>query len=143
MKTSWGKKTAGAFKHTLVIRKESVLERMKRDQEVEATRVKSAAERAKNFWASLYSWMGYLLIFVIGLGMAGPPIVISLVRNEIGKGEWTHLETAPADIIDPEIIPTPEDWNPRDVNVKEKAAAGVGKHAKVQIEDEEEEDFND
>ena len=101
----------GAFRHTLVIRKDSVLERMKKELEIENNRTKSAAERAKNFWAILYSWMGYLVIFAIGLAMAGPPIVLTLVKNEIGKGEWTHLETAPADIIDPEIIPAPDDLN--------------------------------
>lgn len=54
--------------------------------------MKSAAERAKNFWAMLYSWIGYLVIILIVLGLASPPIVLSLVKNEIAKGEWTHLE---------------------------------------------------
>lgn len=82
----------GAFKHTLVIRKDSVIDRMKRDQEIEQKRVKSAAERARNFWAVLYSWIGYLVIFLVVLALAGPPIMLTLVRNEIGKGEWTHLD---------------------------------------------------
>ena len=30
-KTSWGLQTAGAFKHTLVVRKDAVIERMKRE----------------------------------------------------------------------------------------------------------------
>lgn len=86
----------------------------------------------------LYSWIGYLVIILIVLGLASPPIVLSLVKNEIAKGEWTHLEQAPADIVDPEIIPTPDDWIPQNVNVSETI-----KKSSTQVEDEEEEDFND
>jgi hypothetical protein len=74
----------GAFKHSLVIRKDSVIARMKNDQEIEQKRVKSAAERAKNFWAGLQSWIGYLVIFVIIVCMASPPFIINMVKNEIG-----------------------------------------------------------
>ena len=83
---------------------------MKRDLEIEQNRVKSTTERAKNFWAVFYSWMGYFLIFAIILAVAGPPIVLNLVKNEIAKGEWTHLDVAPADIVDPEIIPEPNEY---------------------------------
>ena len=72
------------------------------------------------------------------------------IKNEIGSGEWTHLEQAPADIIDPEIIPTHEDWQPQNVDVsktvnnimKEKASKSKDEE-KTGEEEEEEEDFND
>lgn len=73
---------------------------MKRDAEIESKRVKSAAERASSLWSTLKSWFGYLVILIVILAFAGPPLVVNLVRNEIAKGEWTHLEQAPADVVD-------------------------------------------
>ena len=121
-KTSWGLQTCGAFKHTLVIRKDAVIERMKREQEREQKRVKSAAERAKNFWTGIKTWSGYLVIFLVALVFIGPPVLMTYIKNEIAVGEWTHLEQAPADIVEPEVFEEPEEmggkWDPRKVDVR-------------------------
>lgn len=89
---------------------------------MEQKRVKSASERAKNFWAGAKTWIGYLVIFIIALGFIGPPVLMTLIKNEIAAGEWTHLEEAPADIIEPEVFDAPEDnnakWDPRKVDIK-------------------------
>ena len=99
-KTSWGKQTIGAYRHSLIIRKQAILARMKREAEIEKTRVKSATERASSLWSTLKSWFGYLVILAVVLVLVGPPLVMNWVRNEIATGEWTHLEQAPAEIVD-------------------------------------------
>ena len=99
-KSSWGKQTIGAYKHTLIIRKDAVRDRMKLLAERDKNRVKSASEHATSIWSFLTSFIGYLVILGTILLLAGPPFVMNLIRNEIAKGEWTHHEHPPADITD-------------------------------------------
>ena len=75
------------------------MSRMRQNIEDEKKRVKSTAEHAKNLGATLKSCFGYLVIFLFLLVLGGPPLVINMVKNKIAKGEWTHLEQAPADVV--------------------------------------------
>ena len=65
--------------------------------ELEKQRQKTASERVLSFWSVIKSWSGYLVMFLVIMTFAGPPLVINYVRTQIAEGEWTHLETAPAD----------------------------------------------
>jgi hypothetical protein len=68
------------------------MNRIKKEDEENKKKGVSAAERAKGFWKTLKTWFGYFVLFMVVITMGGPPIIINLIRSEISKGEWTHLD---------------------------------------------------
>lgn len=74
------------------MRKVNLLNRIKQEDEEKKKKGVTAAERAKGFWKTLKTWFGYLVLFMVAITLGGPPIIINLIRSEISKGEWTHLD---------------------------------------------------
>ena len=72
---------------------------MKQEIENEANRVRSASERVKSFWSNVKSISGYVVLLIVMITFVAPPMTLNLIRTQIAEGEWTHLETVPADMV--------------------------------------------
>lgn len=80
--TTWAKQMIGSFQHAIDMRKEHSLQRIRNREE------KKKIETKGKWFDKIWSCMGYTIIILIVLGIAGPIVVTNFIKSQVQQGSW-------------------------------------------------------